>query len=64
MIDTCQGRGVRGDLSGVISKTSQKLSKRLLKEGVRLLSPTREDIQRYRGILGALVVELEEDGVL
>lgn len=25
---------------------------------------TREDIQRYRGILDALVAELEEDGSL
>lgn len=36
----------------------------LLKEGVRSLGPTREDIQRYRGILDALVEELEEDGSL
>lgn len=29
-----------------------------------LVSPTREDMQRYRGILDALASELEEDGSL
>lgn len=29
-----------------------------------MLTLTREDIQRYRGILDALVAELEEDGSL
>ena len=29
-----------------------------------MMAPTHEDMQRYRGILDALVVELEEDGVL
>ena len=41
-----------------------ELSKRLSKGGVESLSPTREDMRRYRGILDALVAELEEDGVL
>lgn len=41
-----------------------ELSKRLSREGVGSLSPTREDMQRYRGILDALVAELEEDGSL
>lgn len=41
-----------------------ELPKRLLREGVRSLSPTREDMQRYRGILDELVAELEEDGGL
>ena len=44
----------------VISRPSRKSSKC----GVGLLSPTRADMQRYRGILDALVAELEEDGVL
>nr|DAP46950.1 MAG TPA: hypothetical protein [Caudoviricetes sp.] len=39
-------------------------SRKSSKEGVMSLSPTREDIQRYRGILDALVSELEEDGAL
>lgn len=36
-------------------------SRNLSKEGAETLSPTREDMRRYRGILDALVSELEED---
>lgn len=35
--------------------------KRSLKDGVKSLRPTREDMQRYKGILDALIAELEED---
>lgn len=41
---------------------SKRYSRRL--KGVLRVRITREDIQRYRGILDTLVAELEEDGGL